>query len=104
FGQEGKIKKLEQTFLSRLNVLATTSCKDKITYVGGLGTMISFEVGSSSKQDTDKFLNKLFENGIVAYSAGRNPSRVRFLLPLCLTEKHIDEIFAIIEKTIKELF
>nr|MBP9674016.1 aminotransferase class III-fold pyridoxal phosphate-dependent enzyme [Bacteriovoracaceae bacterium] len=67
FGQEGKIKKLEQTFLSRLNVLATTSCKDKITYVGGLGTMISFEVGSSSKQDTDKFLNKLFENGIVAY-------------------------------------
>lgn len=66
--------------------------------------MISFEVGKSDKDDTNKFLNKLFENGIVAFSAGRGPVRVRFLVPLTITDEHINEIIQIIEKTVNEIF
>ena len=46
---------------------------------------------------------KLFENGIIAFSAGKDPVRVRFLLPLPLLDEHIDEIFSILEKTILEV-
>jgi 4-aminobutyrate aminotransferase-like enzyme len=49
-----------------------------------------------------KFLKKLLENGVVAFSAGKKPMRVRMLLPITLTDEHIDEIFSLIEKTVLE--
>ena len=66
--------------------------------------MISFEVGKSDKESTIKFIKKLYENGVIAFMAGKTPTRVRFLLPLSLKDEHIEEIFSIIEKTILELF
>ncbi len=65
--------------------------------------MLSFEVGDASTDITNKFLKKLFENGIIAFSAGKDPVRVRFLLPLAILDEHIDEIFTIVEKTILEV-
>jgi 4-aminobutyrate aminotransferase-like enzyme len=47
-------------------------------------------------------MKKLFENGIISFSAGKEPTRVRFLLPLALLDEHIDQIFSIVEKTILE--
>jgi 4-aminobutyrate aminotransferase-like enzyme len=52
---------------------------------------------------TNKFIKKLFENGIITFSAGKDPARVRFLLPLTLLDEHITEIFQIVEKTILEI-
>ena len=66
--------------------------------------MISFEVGDSDKTSTVNFIKKLYENGIISFIAGNNPTRVRFLLPLSLTDDHIEEIFSIIEKTTLNLF
>ena len=74
-----------------------------IPYYGGVGTMLSFEVGDSSNDLTNKFMKKLFENGIISFSAGKDPTRVRFLLPLSLLDEHIHEIFSILEKTIHEV-
>jgi 4-aminobutyrate aminotransferase/(S)-3-amino-2-methylpropionate transaminase len=48
-------------------------------------------------------MKKLFENGIITFSAGKEPTRVRFLLPLSLLDEHIQEIFSILEKTILEI-
>lgn len=103
YGENGRMKELEGKFISKLNHLGATTCKGKIGYAGGVGTMISFEVGDSSKDATDKFIKKLFENGIICFSAGKDPVRVRFLIPTCLTDEHIDEIFKIIEKTAQEV-
>ena len=66
--------------------------------------MLSFEVGKADKDDTTKFLKQLFKNNIIAFSAGANPTRVRFLLPVTLTDKHITEIMNIVEKTIEDVF
>ncbi len=104
YGQNGRIKQIEETFIGKLQDLMAGSCKGKIKYAGGIGTMIAFEVGNSDKEDTWKFIRKLFENGIVAFSAGRGPVRVRFLLPISLKDEHIDEIFQILEKTVHEVF
>lgn len=103
YGPTGKITQLEKKFLSKLRDL-NKKCKGLVPYCGGIGTMISFEVDDSSKESTTKFIKKLFENGIISFMAGSAPTRVRFLLPLCLTDEHIDEIFSLIEKTLKETF
>ncbi len=103
YGDKGRIKELEDSFILRLNRLKKDK-KNKIGYVGGIGTMISFEIGDSSKEVTIKFLKRLFNNGIIAFMAGSNPTRVRFLLPLSILDEQIDEIFSIIDKTLKEIY
>ena len=52
---------------------------------------------------TNKFIKKLFDNGIISFSAGKDPMRVRFLLPLTILDEHIEEIFSIVEKTVLEI-
>ena len=65
--------------------------------------MLSFEVGDAIKETTMKFIKKLYENGIICFMAGKDPVRVRFLIPICLSEDHIDEVFEILETTIGEV-
>lgn len=103
YGPNGRMAQLEQGFISRIKKLAEGSCRGKIGYYGGIGLMLSFEIGDSSKKLTEDFLKKLFDNGVIAFSAGKDPMRVRFLPPVSLTDEHLDDIFRIIEKTIKEV-
>lgn len=103
YGKNGRIQELEKKFLAKFKELAEGTCKGKLNYYGGVGTMLSFEVGDASTDLTNKFLKKLFENGIIAFSAGKDPVRVRFLLPLPLLDEHIDDIFSVLGKTINEV-
>ncbi len=103
YGPNGRIKELEEKFKAQFKKLSEGSCKGKIPYYGGVGTMLSFEVGDASNDTTNKFMKKLFENGIITFSAGKEPTRVRFLLPLSILDEHITEIFSIVEKTILEV-
>lgn len=100
YGSHGTNLKIQQNFHQRLNKLSE---KYPMNYIGGVGTMISFEIGDSGKDVTMLFIKTLFEKGVVCFSAGKDPYRVRFLLPLCLNENHIDEIFVLIEETLKEV-
>ena len=103
YGREGKIQQLEKTFLDRLTELSRGSCKGKIGKSIGCGTMIAFEVGDSSKEITSRYIKALYQNGLISFMAGQNPTRVRFLLPICLEDHHISEVFQIIEKTTHEI-
>ncbi len=102
YGENGRIKELERKFKAKFKQLTEGSCKGKIPYYGGVGTMLSFQVGDSTPDTTNKFMKKFFENGVITFSAGKEPTRVRFLLPLPLLDEHIEEIFKILEKTIHE--
>lgn len=103
YGPEGKIKAIEEDFKSRLRFIKKDSCKGKIGNIGGVGTMIYFEVGDSTKETTVKFIKKLFDNGVIAFMCGKSPVRVRMLLPLCLADEHVDEIIRIIRDTVLEV-
>jgi len=61
-------------------------------------------VGTADKDGTNNFLKNLFKNGVIAFSAGKSPTRVRLLTPVTLTETQIDEIISIIEKSVLETF
>jgi 4-aminobutyrate aminotransferase-like enzyme len=99
YGEDGRIARLEKTFLEGLKKIG----QDKLSNISGIGTMISFQVGDGSDETTSKFLKKLFEHGVISYKGGKKPTKVRFLLPLSLTETHIKEIFSLIDVTLKEL-
>ena len=102
YGENGRMKDLEVKFKNEFKRLSEGSCKGKLNYYGGIGTMLSFEVGDSSADVTNKFMKKLFENGVITFSAGKEPTRVRFLLPISIMDEHIKDIFSILEKTIHE--
>ncbi len=100
YGKNGKIKQLEELFCLGLNNLAQTSCKGLINNIRCLGTMISFEVFNGDHKKTLNFLELLFENGIIAFYGGKEPTRIRMLLSVVLTHKQIDEIFLILEESL----
>ncbi len=102
YGKQGRMKELESTFLRRFEKLMSGSCKGKLTFATGIGTMIAFEVAGGDGDKTKQVVKELFEAGIVCFTAGHAPTRIRFLLPITLTPQHIDEIFEIVEKTICE--
>lgn len=99
YGENGRIKQLEQEFFKHFDRLKS---KGKISYYGGVGTMLSFEVGDSSKEYSIDYVKRLFDNGVISFIAGSDPTRIRLLIPVTLTSDHISEIFSIIEKTISE--
>lgn len=102
YGEQGRMAELETKFKAEFKRLSEGSCKGKIPYYGGIGTMLSFEVGDSTTETTNKFMKKFFENGVITFSAGKEPTRVRFLLPVSLLDEHITEVFSLLEKTILE--
>lgn len=99
YGEDGRIARIETRFLEGLNKVS----QNKLSNISGIGTMISFQVGDGSEELTNKFIQILFEHGVISFKGGKKPTKVRFLLPLSLTETHIKEIFYLIEKTLKEI-
>jgi len=103
YGEKGLIKEIQNHFIKCLDKLQKKYGKKIIPYYGGVGLMISFEVGDSSYELTWKFLTRLFDNGVIAFSAGQKPARIRFLPSLMTSLSHIEEVFDIIEQTLSEI-
>jgi acetylornithine aminotransferase len=102
-GKEGKIEKFHQHFKSHLEKMAT-KYPEKINGPFGIGAMIAMTVFGGDEAKSKAFTMKLFENGVLSFMAGAAPTRVRFLMPVMAVEnKHIDEVCAIIEKTLNEM-
>ena len=103
-GKDGKIEKLHQRFKGHLEAMAK-KYPTKVAGPFGIGAMIAFTPFGGDEAKLKELCYKLFDNGVIGFGAGAGPkARIRFLLPvLAVTEKHIDEVCAIIEKTIAEM-
>lgn len=103
-GEDGKIQKLHQRFKSNLEAISKKN-PEKLCGPYGVGAMVAMSVFKGDETKTKAFTIKLFENGVLSFMAGGHPTaRVRFLMPVMVTtEKHIDDVCAIIEKTLNEM-
>lgn len=102
-GKDGKIEKLHQHFKGHLEKLAH-KYPEKLSGPFGIGAMVAMTVFGGDEAKSKAFTMKLFENGALSFMAGSSPTRVRFLMPIMAVEtKHIDEVCAIIEKTLTEI-
>lgn len=70
----------------------------------GLGTMMAFQVFDGSADKTRATLNKLFENGVIAFVCGGSPFRVRFLPPASvMTESDVSAVCKILGESLVQV-
>lgn len=103
FGPTGKIAEIHCHFVDMLDQLNATTCKGLLRDAGGLGLMVSVTPLDGSKDKVNQLLKVLFENGVIAFSCGKNPVKLRFLLPLVLEKEDIAVARTVIEKSILEM-
>lgn len=101
-GPQGKIQHIHHQFVSMLNELGEGSCKGLLSGAGGLGLMVAVTPYDGTKQRTEDLIQRLFKNNLVAFSCGKDPYRIRFLLPAVLEDKDIKVARDIIEKSVLE--
>jgi acetylornithine/N-succinyldiaminopimelate aminotransferase len=101
-GPDGKIDQIHKSFVGMLNDLNEGSCRGLLTEAGGLGLMVAVTPYDGSKQKTEDLIKRLFKNNLIAFSCGKDPYRIRFLIPAVMEQSHIQLAKKIIEKSILE--
>ena len=103
-GENGKIQKLHKRFKDNLEAISKKH-PELLKGPYGVGGMVAMTTFNGDEPKTKNFTIKLFENGVLSFMASGHPTaRVRFLMPVMSTEeKHIDDVCAIIEKTLLEI-
>tara|TARA_R110002096_G_scaffold16106_11_gene55014 strand:- start:1872 stop:3254 length:1383 start_codon:yes stop_codon:yes gene_type:complete len=102
FGPEGKILRLGSHFAKRLGELAEKH-PDLLEGPFGLGGMVGMTPFGGDPKKAMPFVKQLFTNGLMGFPAGKEPARVRFLLPYgAIDEQEIDVAVGLIEKTLIE--
>lgn len=100
YGKNKSLDKITTSLLEELKSLAKKH-SDKISNIRNFGGMFAFQYKDGSKDETLQFLNKLVDNGLIAFFCGHGPFFVRFLPPVpVLKQKHIKEAIKILEKTL----
>lgn len=100
FGESGKIARLHTQFVEALKKLGGKHA-GAISGPFGLGGMMAFTPFDGSEGLVKRLLKDLFENGLIAFSCGKVPKRLRFLPPLgVVTEQDIDAAINILDQTL----
>ncbi|MFB6346151.1 MAG: aminotransferase class III-fold pyridoxal phosphate-dependent enzyme [bacterium] len=102
FGPNGIISSVHDDFVDRLTTIHSNH-PESLRGPYGTGAMVACTAFDGSTEKTRDFLQTLYNNGVIAFLAGDEPSRVRFLLPVGAIEReHLNEIAQRIETTIDE--
>lgn len=102
FGPAGKIVTLHQAFVHGFDKLSK-KYPGHLSGPYGIGAMIAFTPFDGEAKRTAKFAQDLFEEGVIAFTAGSHPSRIRLLPPVgALTVGDINHVMLIIEKVLKK--
>ena len=103
YGPSGRIARLNRHFTQRLSNLAETR-PDAVRGPFGIGVMIAFTAFGGDVDATKALIKALFDAGVLAFVAGSNPTRTRFLVPIgAVTEQDIDAVCGILETTIDQV-
>lgn len=100
-GKEGLIVKTQELFITLFKDLKDRAfIKDYDVF----GLMASFSLLNPSMEKTQKFLRKLFHNGVICLSCGINAwARVRLLVPAVIQPSEMEELRKILIKTFSDV-
>lgn len=100
FGANGWNMARHRYFASKLQAIADRH-PGKLSGPFGEGMMIAFTPGTGSGEDAKGMVQRMYDNGLMSFVAGSDPTRIRFLPPPGITEEHhIDTACEIIEKSL----
>lgn len=103
FGANGRIQKIHQKFINELKKSSEGACRGLLEDPDGLGLMIAVTPFSGDKDKVNQLIKVLFKNGLMCYTCGKKPLRLRFLVPAIIEDKDIEIAVQIIEKSILEI-
>jgi acetylornithine/N-succinyldiaminopimelate aminotransferase len=99
-GPNGRIVQIHNRFVAALNEINEGTCKGLVRDAGGMGLMIAFTPFDGKKEQVEALIKKLFNNGLIAFGCGKDPVRIRFLVPAIIQDHEIDIAVQIVEQTI----
>ncbi len=100
FGPNGKTMALHQAFVEGFKAIEKRH-PALLTGPFGLGAMTGCTVHQGDHAKVVKLIHHLYKKGIIAFMAGANPTRLRFLIPVGALElRHIPEILDILETSL----
>ncbi len=103
-GPEGKIQQMEHYLKEDLQERRKKLERFKMGPANITGGMIAFPILDGKAETIKKLLEKLFEKGLIAFSAGRDPVMLRFLPPMGVFEKsHWQTAMTVLEACLEEM-
>ncbi|PQO45711.1 aminotransferase class III-fold pyridoxal phosphate-dependent enzyme [Blastopirellula marina] len=103
YGPEGRNEQIHRRFCERFEKL-NQKRPDVIRGPWGIGGMVAFTALDGSPASAKRVLHELFAAGVIAFAAGADPTRIRFLPSLlAVTDEEIDAVCEILERTLLRL-
>ena len=97
-GPSGKIEKIHKNWIAHLKKLES---KGLISNIEGWGLMIGVTPLDGREATVRTLLPALFEKGLIVFSCGKGDNtRLRFLIPAIVEEKHLDQAAHILEQAL----
>lgn len=103
FGKGGRVEKIHQEFVSKLQKLCEGSCKGHLQDPEGLGLMVAVTPFGGDRDKIIKMLHVMYDKGFIAFGCGKDPFRLRFLVPAIVESEDLDVACSVIEETILEM-
>jgi acetylornithine aminotransferase len=101
FGSSGRIAALHAHFADRLQKIGERH-PGSVRGPFGIGAMVAFTPFDGEAETAKRFAHALYDAGVIAFTSGDSPTRVRFLLPVgAVTEDDIDAVAAIVEEVVE---
>jgi 4-aminobutyrate aminotransferase-like enzyme len=69
----------------------------------GVGAMFAFTPFDGSPEVARAVLRSAYEEGLLLFSAGESPTKIRLLLPVNITDEEIEAGFTVIEKALRRV-
>ena len=101
-GPDGRVELLGRRVERRFEALAKR-CPDAVSRAEGVGAMHAFVPFDGSAALADALLRAAWEEGLLVFTAGSHPSRIRLLLPVNTTDEELEAGFAMLEKALRRV-
>ena len=101
-GEEGRIALLGRRFERRLESLRKRLPR-AVGERSGIGAMQAFVPFDGSAEIVKTLLKAALEEGLLVHSAGSNPTKLRFLLPVNTTDEELEAGLTMLEKAMRRV-
>jgi 4-aminobutyrate aminotransferase-like enzyme len=101
-GASGRVAGIGKRVESRFAALATRMPK-AIGARSGIGAMQAFVPFDGAPATTNAILKAAFDEGLLVFGAGKDPMKIRMLLPVNVTDEELDAGFAVLETALRRV-
>lgn len=103
YGVDGKIARLHERLSMRFEEIAARHY-GLLKGPWGCGAMFAFTPFDGKAKQVTAFVEALFDKGVIAFTAGVEPVRARFLLPAAVMDlDQCDQVAALVEQTLLDI-